>query len=102
MSARSKFKNVFSAARGVETDTEAEEETTAPAPLTRGTTAPAEPRKRGRPSGKRSNPEFEQVTAYIRGDTYQKVRIVLLEEGKKREFSELVEELLAHWVKHRR
>ena len=70
--------------------------------LTRGTTAPVVPRKRGRRSGKRSNPEFEQVTAYIRGDTYKKVRIVLLEEAKKREFSELVEELLAHWLEHRR
>lgn len=28
------------------------------------------PPRRGRPPGKRSHPEFEQITAYIRKDTY--------------------------------
>ena len=31
--------------------------------------------KKGRPRGKRSNPDFEQVTAYVRSKTYRDVKI---------------------------
>ena len=58
--------------------------------------------RRGRPSGKRSNPEYEQVTAYIRSETYAQTKIALLKEGKRRDFSGLVEELLGEWLKSRR
>ena len=54
---------------------------------------------RGRPPGKRQNPDFDQVTAYIRKQTHQGVKIALLQEGKGQEFSELVESLLAKWLK---
>lgn len=54
----------------------------------------------GRPRAKRSNPEYQQVTAYIRRSTYTAARKQLFDEG--REFSELVEELVAGWVKARR
>jgi|GEM_PF-1074708 hypothetical protein len=47
--------------------------------------------------GKRSNPLFEQVTAYIRKDTYLKAKIVVLQEG--RDFSELVEDLLSAYLR---
>jgi hypothetical protein len=57
--------------------------------------------KRGRPAGKRSNPDFEQVTAYIRKRTHADVKIALLREGQKREFSALVEDLLAGWLASR-
>ena len=56
------------------------------------------PPRRGRPSGKRSHPDFEQITAYIRKDTHHAVKIGLLQNGRK-EFSELVEELLGRWLK---
>ena len=58
------------------------------------TTAP----KRGRPArgAKRNNPDYEQVTAYIKRQTYKQVKIRLIEEDK--EFSELVEELLSAWL----
>jgi hypothetical protein len=56
------------------------------------------PPKRGRPTGKRSHPDFEQITAYIRKDTHHAVKIELLKNGRK-EFSELVEELLHQWLK---
>jgi hypothetical protein len=52
----------------------------------------------GRPAGKRSDPAYEQVTAYIRKRTHDAVKMALLEEGKRRQFSELVEELLANWA----
>ena len=54
----------------------------------------------GRPPGKRSDPEFEQVTAYIRKETHQTVKIELLKNGRQ-EFSELVEGLLKQWLKQR-
>ena len=54
---------------------------------------------RGRPRGKRSDPNFEQVTTYLRKHTHQGVKIALLQEGRGQEFSELVEDLLAKWLK---
>lgn len=56
-------------------------------------------KRRGRPTGKRSDPDFEQTTAYIRKDTHRNVKIALLQEGEEREYSELVEELLSKWLK---
>jgi len=55
-------------------------------------------KRRGRPTGKRSDPDFEQTTAYIRKETHRRVKISLLEEGQGREYSELVEELLSKWL----
>jgi hypothetical protein len=61
------------------------------------------PKRRGRPAtGKRNNPDYDQTTAYVRKDTYKAVRIALIEEGEERDYSELVEELLAKWLKSRR
>lgn len=57
-----------------------------------------EPPRRGRPPGKRNHPDFEQSTAYIRKDTHHAVKIALLQNGKK-EFSQLVEELLCQWLR---
>jgi hypothetical protein len=57
-----------------------------------------EPKRLGRPPGKRSDPEYQPVTAWIRKATYQAVRERLLREGRG-EFSVLVEELLREWLK---
>ena len=54
--------------------------------------------RRGRPLGKRSNPDFEQVTAYIRSQTYRQIRIALLQQDELSDFSELVEKLLTEWL----
>ena len=56
------------------------------------------PQKRGRPKGKRSNPDYEQVTAYIKKKTYKKTKIALLEQEEVGDFSELVETLLHKWL----
>lgn len=67
-------------------------------------TEPQSEAKRGRPKGKRSDSNYEQVTAYIRKDTHTAVKIELLKErqnGQKREFSELIQELLDEWLKWR-
>lgn len=54
---------------------------------------------RGRPKGKRSDPAFEQVTAYIRKDTYLQIKMALLQAGADRDFSQLVEELLCAYLR---
>lgn len=73
---------------------EAEEEQVAPAP----STAQVEPKRRvGRPPGKRSNPEYQQVTVLLHGQTYLEARKRLLDERK--EVSTLINELLAEWLK---
>lgn len=54
----------------------------------------------GRPAAKRSDPAYCQVSAYIRRATLKATKLKLLEDG--REFSELLEDLLAAWVKARR
>jgi hypothetical protein len=58
--------------------------------------AETEPVRVGRPRAKRSDPQYQQVTAYIRRETYTAARKLLLDE--QREFSELVEELVGEWV----
>lgn len=59
------------------------------------------PKRRGRPRAMRSDPNFLQVTAYIRKTTHQQIKIELLREGKGTNFSELVEQLLEQWLKAR-
>jgi hypothetical protein len=59
---------------------------------------PPESKRIGRPPGKRSDPAYQPVTAWIRKSTYQSVRERLFKEGR-REFSLLVEELLQGWLK---
>ena len=88
----SKFRGLIDAANS--------RESTAPGPVPAAT--PTKPQGRGRPRGKRSDPDFDQVTAYIRKQTHQGTKIALLQEGRGREFSELVEDLLAKWLKARR
>lgn len=58
-------------------------------------------KKRGRPSGKRSDADFVQVTAYIQKDVHREVKIALLKSGDDKDFSDLVDDLLAGWLKSR-
>lgn len=46
--------------------------------------------------GKRSDPEYTQITAYIRKDTHESVMRKIY---KRQELSELIEELLTDWMK---
>lgn len=60
------------------------------------------PVRRGRPAGKRSNHESVQVTAYIQAETHYATKIALLTNsrrgGPKKDFSDLVQELLSKWL----
>jgi hypothetical protein len=54
--------------------------------------------RRGRPTAKRSDPDFVGLTTYVRRDTHKRAKIALLQEGKGKELSELVEELIYKWL----
>jgi hypothetical protein len=93
----SKFKSILDHAKVREPETVAEEEAhPSPAPV-----AISANKKRGRPSGKRSDADFVQVTAYIHKDIHLNVKIALLKSGDDKDFSELVDGLLAGWLKSR-
>ena len=55
-----------------------------------------------RRSGKRNDPLFTQVTAYIPKDLHKRVKVALLEGEEEKEFSLLVEELLDGWMRRRK
>jgi hypothetical protein len=49
--------------------------------------------------GKRSNPAYRQISTYVRSDVYRSVKRELLME--ERDFSDLMDELLAEWISRR-
>ena len=113
----SRFTGIFEARRKETEEPNEEARTPSPAPSAKPETKAKQPEKRldpkpgpkpmdqqkrrGRPAGKRSDSEFGQVTAYIRKETHLAVKMALLKDGGEREFSELVEELLAKWLRSR-
>lgn len=72
--------------------------------------AAAKPKKRGpgRPPGRRSNPDYTQISAYIPLELLLEVQDELAEERREkkqrtpRPVSDLMEELLASWLKKRK
>ena len=89
------FHRIFEAGGKTESDTPPQPETSSE-PLSE-----PEPKRRGRPRGKKSDPEFVSVIAYIRKKTHLQVKRLLLdkeEQGEKQDFSELVQDLLDFWV----
>jgi hypothetical protein len=47
-------------------------------------------------TGKRDNPDYQQISAYIRKDTYRAVKQAIV---TKRDLSDLIEELFTEWLK---
>ena len=47
-------------------------------------------------AGKRDNPDFQQISAYVRKDTYRAVKQAIV---TKRDMSDLIEELFTEWLK---
>ena len=87
----SKFNDIFKAAK--EREHNEEPKTPVEPPIAK------QPKRKGRPKGKRSNPDYEQVTAYIKKETYRQIRIALLEQDNTKDFSELVEQLLDEYLR---
>lgn len=106
----SKFAGILNQAKGRETEP-VEAPPVKDVPIAPPPAPPADTptlRRPGRPKGKRSNDGFEQVTAYIPLELHHKIKLALLQEQagrkrgeKRREFSELVAELLAEWLTRR-
>lgn len=69
------------------------QEVNSPSPIAESATRPL-----GRPRGKRSDPAYEQITAYIRKETYRTLKIKLLETGDERDASEVIEDVLSAWL----
>jgi hypothetical protein len=89
MKPQSKFTAILEQKReGAEAEKEAQQPASSP---TAGRKGP------GRPAGKRTNPDYGQVTAYIPKSLHEDVKIALIKEGGK-EFSTLIEELLSEWI----
>ena len=93
----SKFKGILDQAK----DRRPEPVEEAPPPPSPAPTVAPSPKKRGRPSGKRSDTDYIQVTAYIQKDRHRGVKIALLKSGDEQDFSELVDELLGQWLASR-
>jgi hypothetical protein len=59
------------------------------------------PRGRGRPPGKRSDPDFKPTTLLLREGTKRRASRKLEDDGTGQDLSELVEQLLSEWIKRR-
>lgn len=88
MARANKFDKLAAALKG-----EAVEETLKPISIE---TVPTEPPKKGRAKGKRSNPNYTQVGAYIPKQLDRDVKRLLIDE--EIDFSDLVADLLAKWL----
>ncbi len=54
------------------------------------------PQKSARQIGKRQNPAYQQISAYVRRGLYEKIRRELI--GKGEDFSDLLEEWMEKWL----
>ncbi len=52
-----------------------------------------------RATGKSSNADYTQVLSYVKKDTHNQVKAALIFDERRRDLSDLVEELLAEWLK---
>jgi hypothetical protein len=59
---------------------------------------PAPPQKMGRPPGKKTDPNYVQVTVYLRKSNHQAAKKILIDQ--EREFSELVDDLVTRWIEN--
>ena len=88
MNKPNRFSGVLDAKRNTE-PTETAPETT---------TEPKETKTREK-AGKNSNPDYVQISAYIRKDTRIQARRLLL--GSEEDLSDVIEKLLGEWIKSR-
>lgn len=77
------------------------EELTQPPPEVEPTSSAQPGRGRGRPAGKRSNPEYEPTTVFLRKKTKRAAsrRLEDIEAGL--DLSDLIEKLLGDWISGR-
>jgi hypothetical protein len=59
---------------------------------------PPAPRRRRKKTGKRSNPDYEQASAYVRKKVRRRVTQALAAQEPRVDYSQLVEALLIRWL----
>jgi hypothetical protein len=99
MAQASKFSGALSRLRDVSAEPEQPAEVPSPTPLAAPVAAPTPAKGRGRPHGKRSDPDFKPTTLLLREKTKRAAMRLLEDNGRGQDLSELVEELLAQWNK---
>ena len=57
-------------------------------------------KKAKRQNGKRKNPAYQQLTAYVPKETFRQMKVALLREDQ--EISELIQELIEAWLDSKR
>jgi hypothetical protein len=87
--AESKFRNVLSKLRDKPQELPEEVSEPVETPMVRG---------RGRPSGKRSNPDYQPTTILLRKQTKKSASRLLEDKNDERDLSELIDDLLVEWV----
>lgn len=74
----------------------------APAPPGRTGRIGRSGRRRGRPPGKRSNPDYVQLTCYVREENLDDAKEALIQEkretGRKRDVSDVIDSLLRFYA----
>jgi hypothetical protein len=97
MAQASKFSGALSRLRdGPAPPEQPAEQVPSPAPPA---VTPTAAKGRGRPAGKRSDPEFKPTTLLLREKTKRAAMRLLEDNGREQDLSELVEQLLAQWNK---
>jgi hypothetical protein len=82
----SKFSGVFAK---LKQPLEEQETATPAAPVVRG---------RGRPPGKRSDPDYQPTTVFLRKHTKRKANRLLEDQEAGQDLSDLLEQLLTEWI----
>jgi hypothetical protein len=63
---------------------------------------PLEPPRKEKPLAKSKDPEYTPVTVYVNKGIYQDVQMSLLAQGRRREVSDLTNELYQAWLEKQR
>jgi hypothetical protein len=98
----SKFKFLADQATIVTPKPEPEPEAIPAPPIEPTSTAPKPGRPKGAAGGKRSDPNYKQITAYISIDVHKQVKQLMFNDDDRRDFSELMQELLEDYIEARR
>ena len=81
---------------------QASEHVSAPAAVETAEPTPRQSRmtgKVGRPPGKRSNPDWEQVTVFVKKNTKRAALRRIIDDQSPLDLSEVIEQLLSKWAK---
>lgn len=91
------FADIIAARQQPATPEERAGESTPPPAAPAPEPAPAPTTKAGR-NAKRGHPDYSAVTVYLRTENYTRAQFEMARRGRKREMSELIDELLAEWL----